>query len=159
MLLRHGKSDWNAGLEVDFERPLAQRGKQAARRIAQLIVEEELEPELIVTSPAQRALETARIVHTELADTELEEREAVYEADLPELLNIVHTLPDEYDSVMLVGHNPGLEELLAELSGKEEYVMKTCTLAVLDARVADWSELAPGSCRLAVMHNPRDLED
>ncbi len=159
MLLRHGKSDWNAGLETDYERPLALRGKQAARRMAQLMVEEELEPELILSSPAKRAADTARIVQTELGDVELEELETIYEADVSELLEVVHTLPPDCSSAMLVGHNPGLEELLAELTGTPENVMKTCTLAVLESKAGTWDELSAGSCRLVELHNPRELED
>jgi phosphohistidine phosphatase len=159
LLLRHGKSDWNSSLENDYDRPLALRGKQAARRMATLITEEELEPELILTSPAARAAQTAQIVQFEIGDVDLAERESLYEAEVEDLLSAVQALPNDLERVMLVGHNPGLEELAAELTGDSGIVLKTCTLVVINARAGDWRDISPGSAKLAAIYNPRDIED
>jgi phosphohistidine phosphatase len=158
MLLRHGKSDWNTSLEADFDRPLAPRGKDAARKMAALMVEQDLEPELIITSPAARAAQTAAIVVAEIGDIDLVEDEALYEASLDDLLATVHNLPDDVDRALLVGHNPGFEELAAELSGDNGVVMKTCTLAVLQVKSKSWEEVRSGTARLSALYNPRDFE-
>lgn len=159
MLLRHGKSDWSNNLDSDFDRPLAARGKQAAKRMAALMIEQELEPELVITSPAARAAQTAGIVLAEIGDVDLVEDEALYEASLEDLLATVHNLPDDVGRVLLVGHNPGFEELAAELSSDGGVVMKTCTLAVLQVKSKSWEEVRSGSARLAALYNPRDLDE
>jgi phosphohistidine phosphatase len=154
LLLRHGKSDWKNELESDFDRPLAPRGIKAARKMAEMMEEEDLVPELIVSSPAKRAISTARIVLDELGDVELEENEDIYGAELSALMNVVHSLPEDYDKVMLVGHNPGFEELANALSGREDTVMKTCSLAILNMRRGSWEEVQEGSFELEDIKNP-----
>lgn len=158
MLLRHGKSDWNNNLDSDFDRPLAPRGKQAAKRMAEMMIEREMEPELIITSPAVRALQTAQIVLTEIGDIDVVEDEAVYEASLEDLLGTVQNLPDDVERVLMVGHNPGLEELATELTGDTGVVMKTCTLAIIQAKVKSWEDVTAGSAKLSALYNPRDLD-
>ncbi len=161
LLLRHGKSDWqHAEVESDFERPLASRGIKAAKKMAELIEEDDLIPELIISSPAKRALSTARLIETYIGDVEVEENEDIYDADLNALLNIVHSLPDDVDRIMLVGHNPGFEDLTNALSGREDTVLKTCNMAILNARrLASWSEATEGSFELEDIKGPGGKEE
>src|SRR5689334_1401090 len=125
LILRHGKSDWSNEKESDFDRPLATRGVEAAERVGRYLFEEDLLPDVIVTSPAKRALNTAELVQEELVDVDIQENDAIYEGDLEHLMGVVQELPDECESVMIVGHNPGLEELVDELTGRTDTVFKT----------------------------------
>lgn len=158
LLLRHGKSDWHEG-EADFDRKLAKRGRQAAALMGEYLDEHDLLPDLIVTSPAVRALTTAEIIQDALDDIELIEEERVYEASLETLLAVVSGLADEYERVLLVGHNPGFEELSDALSGRTDSVLKTCSLAVLSCDAASWSEVGEGSCELAEIVHPAEVAE
>src|SRR3954466_9034949 len=88
LLLRHGKSDWHEG-EADFDRRLAKRGRQAAALIGEYLEEHDLIPDVIVTSPAARALLTAEIIQEALDDIDLVEEERIYEGTLDTLLEVV----------------------------------------------------------------------
>ncbi|MDQ3023516.1 MAG: histidine phosphatase family protein [bacterium] len=158
LLLRHGKSDWREG-EADFDRGLAKRGRLAAVLMGQYLDENDLIPDAIVTSPAVRALSTAEIVQEELDDIELIEDERIYEASIDSLLDVVNGLADEYERVLLVGHNPGFEELADELSGRSDSVLKTCSLAILHCGSGSWSEVAPGGCKLQEIVHPAEVAE
>ncbi len=113
ILLRHAKSDWNAHTN-DFDRPLKKRGRQNAKQIGLWLETQELLPDLVISSPAQRALDTAIIIcnSLEIATDSILTDESIYAADLSDLLQIVSSIHDSVQRCLLVGHNPGLEELL-----------------------------------------------
>jgi phosphohistidine phosphatase len=157
-LLRHGKSRHDATFETDFERPLAPRGTKAAKRMGQLLGQLRLRPALIVTSTAVRALSTAQIVRDELGDVPLVEDEELYAADARVLLDYVRRLPDTAETVLQVGHNPGLEDLLDLLTAQYDAVLKTCSLAVVESPVRSWDQIEEGGCTLAELYHPRELE-
>lgn len=130
VLLRHAKSDWE-GRQADLDRPLAARGlRQAPRagvRLAGLI----RRIDLALVSPAVRARETWDLVKAELPEvppTRIDDR--VYAATSGQLLAVVRALPDEAHSVVLVGHNPGVEDLASRLTGTE-VALPTSALAVI----------------------------
>jgi phosphohistidine phosphatase len=158
LLLRHGKSDWHEG-EADFERRLAKRGRQSAALMARYLEDHDLLPDAIVTSPAVRALSTAEIIQEELDDIELREDERIYEASLTSLLAVVGSLADEEDVVLLVGHNPGFEELSDELSGRSDSVLKTCSLAILRSDADSWRDVSPGECELEEIVHPAEVAE
>jgi phosphohistidine phosphatase len=159
LVLRHGKSDHGLQFGSDFERPLAPRGIQAAGRIAELLKEKDLVPELIVSSPANRAISTAEIIHKKLPDSGLVSAERIYAADVDDLLWVVNSLPDEVATAMLVGHNPGFEELVDDLCGRSDSIMKTCSLAVIDCPFAMWAQVISRKCSLVDIYHPRELDD
>jgi len=164
LLLRHGKSDWDAGAASDFERPLSKRGKKDARRMGRWMREEDLAPDCIIASPAQRARETALRVCVELAIPEQTIRfePRLYEADVPALLEVLAESPARCKDVMLVGHNPGLADLLAWLWGEnlvlpeDGKLLPTATLARL-RMPREWTRLDRGCGRTIVLTRPRSL--
>jgi phosphohistidine phosphatase len=158
LLLRHGKSDWREG-EADFDRRLAKRGRQSAVLMAQFLEEHDLLPDVIVSSPAVRALTTAEIIQEELDDIELIEDERIYEASLEQLLEVVSGLSDEYATVLLVGHNPGFEELSDALSGRSDSVLKTCSMALLNTDADSWTASAEGSFALEEIIHPAEVAE
>jgi phosphohistidine phosphatase len=163
-LLRHAKSSWKDGSLPDRERPLAGRGRRAAKAVARHLETSGIRPDLVLCSPARRTRETLERVRAALGD-EIEVRfdERLYGASAPELLARLRALPAEVAAVMVVGHNPGLEQLaltlassgarLAELTEK----LPTAALATIELPADRWDAIEPGSGELVGYVRPRDL--
>jgi phosphohistidine phosphatase len=165
LVLRHGKSDRDARARRDFDRPLAKRGRKDARCMGAWIRKEKALPDLVVCSTARRAKETAERALEEMGldegDVKWEPR--VYEATLERLLQILGELPGAARRVLLVGHNPSLEDLVLHLGGDgvenpdDGKVLPTCGLALL-RMPADWGRLKPGAGDLVELLRPRDID-
>jgi phosphohistidine phosphatase len=141
VLIRHAKSDWS-GDEPDYERPLAKRGKRQAPETGAWIAAN-LRIDLAVVSPATRAHATWRLVAAELDEQpEVVFDDRVYAASARTLLAIVRELPDSASTVAMVGHNPGLEDLVTLLTG-EWQAMPTSAVAVIDV-AGSWPDVGPG---------------
>jgi phosphohistidine phosphatase len=150
IVLRHAKSDWSGG-EPDEERPLAARGRRQAPESGAWLARHLDVPELAVVSPAARARATWELVAAELAvDVPVRVEDKVYAGSLRDLHEVVDSLPSEVGSVVLVGHNPGLEELVEDLTG-DWVSMKTSAIAVLNWE-GDWTDA--GSARLVTSGRP-----
>jgi phosphohistidine phosphatase len=158
LLLRHAKSSWKDTEARDFDRPLNQRGLKAAPAIGRLIRKRKLQPDLVVSSPAERARQTTQLV-IEAAGlkTELRYDERIYEASVARLLGVVSELDDEAGIVMLVGHNPGFEELLEVLTG-EAHKMPTAALACLELNIEKWNKVRAGAGRLEWLVKAKELK-
>jgi phosphohistidine phosphatase len=159
LILRHAKSDWSEPALTDHERPLNKRGRRDAPRIGQLLREVDLAPDLIVSSTAKRACETVEKL-IEAADYAGDVRftDALYLAHPEEYAAVLQCLPEAVDSVMVVGHNPGLEHLLAALTGIEE-PLPTAALVQLELSIPDWRQFdlqSPGT--LVNRWLPRELD-
>ncbi|HEX8502991.1 MAG TPA: histidine phosphatase family protein [Pyrinomonadaceae bacterium] len=156
-LLRHAKSSWkDPGLQ-DFDRPLNSRGREDAPLVGRLIRKNKLRVDLLLSSPAARARQTAALVReaAELsADLLYDER--IYEADAERLLEVITQAADSADALMLVGHNPGMEELLRLLTG-EQREMTTAALACVMLDVEKWGKVRADSGRLKWLVRPKDL--
>lgn len=141
LLLRHAKSSWSEpGLE-DHGRPLNKRGKHDAPLVGKLIREQGLTPDLIVSSTARRAQDTARLVGEACGyDGEIDLRQELYLSDASCYLDILQTLPDQVNNVLVVGHNPDLEELLGLLTDYNE-TFPTAALAQVELPIANWQSL------------------
>lgn len=137
ILFRHSKSDQSSS-KADIDRPLNARGRSQAPEAGRWLAENAGEIDLAVVSPAHRARTTWELASAELTrqpQTRIDDR--VYNASVSDLLDIVRELPDSNRTVVLVGHNPGFEDL-ATLLAKEPVTMPTSALAVLESD-ADWS--------------------
>jgi phosphohistidine phosphatase len=152
-LLRHGKSDRNLAMD-DFDRPLKKRGKRAAQRIGTWLQHQRLIPDWIVSSPANRALSTAKIVHRAIAEEGLviTQDKRLYQEGYERLKTVMAECPTEARRVLLVGHNPELEDLLIHLAGAAnlpdtDKLLPTAALARL-IMPDDWSHLEAGCARL-----------
>jgi phosphohistidine phosphatase len=155
-VLRHAKSSWENPDLADFERPLNSRGLDAARFIGTLIYDRNLEPEIIVSSPAKRAKQTAVLVK-ELAgiSKSIVFDERIYEASPLTLFNLIREFDDKYDSVLIVGHNPGFENLVRSLTG-ETVSMPTAALARINLDIAKWSDVETGANELEFLIRPKE---
>lgn len=147
-LLRHAKSSWTDASLQDFERPLNDRGKEAAPLVGQYIREQKLRVDLLLSSPATRARQTAALVKESAGlNAELLYDERIYEADAVTLLEVVTQAGESAEALMLVGHNPGLEQLLKLLTG-EERRMQTAALACVALDAEKWGKVRAGAGRL-----------
>jgi phosphohistidine phosphatase len=153
-LLRHAKSSWNDSSLRDFDRPLNDRGREDAEQIGKRLASEELIDPLLICSPALRTRETAEIV-LQSSNLSAEERfdERIYEAYLRDLTQVISDLPDDKQVAILIGHNPGFEELLAFLTG-EARRMPTCALAKIKFDIESWQNIKPGSGSLESFTTP-----
>ncbi len=156
-LLRHAKSSWKDESLPDFERPLNRRGKQAAERIGRYLKHEEIVPELVLSSPALRARETIeRVAKAAKWTPEVLFDQRIYEAGGLRLLEVVSQIENERKTALLVGHNPGIEELLMLLTGESKKV-PTGALMQIDLKTSKWSTAADKRARLAWLIKPRKL--
>jgi phosphohistidine phosphatase len=164
-ILRHGKSDWSAGTD-DFHRPLKKRGKRGAGQIAAWLRRQGLIPDHIISSPATRAIDTARRVceALHLTTTGVDTDEGIYEASAEQLLRVLSGCPQHASRVLLVGHNPGLEELLLYLAPTPPVIpnngklLPTAALARM-LMPDDWQSIARGSARLLNLTRPTSLKN
>ena len=157
-LLRHAKSSWDNSNLADFERPLNERGLKTAPLMGETMREKEFLPEIIVSSPAKRARQTAGLLKDSARiEGEIEFDERIYEASTSNLLEVVSELNDEKTSALLVGHNPGFENLVRVLTGKFE-TMPTAGLAVIDLELESWSEVSPDCGTLREFLRPKELD-
>jgi phosphohistidine phosphatase len=152
-LLRHGKSDRNLAVD-DFDRPLKKRGKRDAERIGTWLHQLHLIPDWIVSSPAKRAISTAKLVHKAIAleGLVINQDKRLYQEGFERLKTVLAECPLEARRVLLVGHNPELEDLLINLVGAAnlpdtDKLLPTATLARL-LMPNDWTGLDAGCAKL-----------
>jgi phosphohistidine phosphatase len=142
LVLRHAKSSWDHPALDDHERPLNARGEKDAPRMGQLVRDEQLMPDLVISSDAERARLTAEAMADAAGynGTILLERR-LYHASPGEIVSLLHEVAESaLDTVMIVGHNPGLEELVSGLTRSHEE-MSTAALAKIELPIDRWSEL------------------
>lgn len=165
-VLRHAKSSWNNAHLADFDRPLAPRGQKAAEAMADHVASLDPPPALVLCSTARRAQDTLEPLRDRLpAGTEVRLEDDLYGADAPDLLALLRSVPDDVGSVMVVGHNPGLEDLVrglgrdgdAGLIARVHAKFPTAALATLTVD-GPWKKLGSGaSARLEAFVVPGDL--
>ncbi|HPM80322.1 MAG TPA: histidine phosphatase family protein [Candidatus Anammoximicrobium sp.] len=158
LLLRHAKSSWDDPALPDHDRPLTERGKKDAKRIGQLLRELGLVPDLIVSSTAQRARKTASKVAKACGYIgEVEVTSRLYQAYPSQFIEVLREVGNEYATVLVVAHNPGLEELVPHLTGQVE-TMPTAALAQVSLDIERWPDLTvPPGGRLLQVWRPKDL--
>ena len=155
-VLRHAKSSWDDAELADFDRPLNERGEIAAPFMGEFMAANGFEPQVIVSSPAVRARETARLA-TEAArfPADIIHDERIYEASPRTLQTVASSINDRFESAMLVGHNPGMEGFVRLMSGRSEE-MPTAALAVIDLDIERWSDIDSGLGSLRRMVRPKE---
>jgi phosphohistidine phosphatase len=157
-LLRHAKSSWKDDSLPDFERPLNRRGKRAAATIGDYLRSRDVTPDLVLSSPAVRARETIALVRKAAQwTTEVRYDQRIYEASAARLAEIVSQIENDRKLVMLVGHNPGMEELLLLLTGITER-LRTASVAKITLKTSKWATATEKTARLEWLVSPRDLE-
>jgi phosphohistidine phosphatase len=157
-LLRHAKSSWDDAGVADHERPLAKRGRRATEAIAAYLSEHAVAPELVLCSTARRTRETLERIEPALGTPEVSHEDELYGASAGELMERLREVPDGVGSVMLIGHNPGIEDLAGALVGRAvASKFPTAALATLELP-GGWRDAGPGRAELVDFVVPRDLE-
>jgi phosphohistidine phosphatase len=144
ILIRHAEAEPETEELQDFERPLTTFGKQNAAEMATLLLNQSSFPQTIICSPALRALTTAQIFTATLGLKEAETNLKIYEANADTLFQLINQLNDQYETVGLVGHNPGVSNLLYYLTSKIT-TMPTCASAEVELEADSWAEVT-GNC-------------
>ncbi|WP_420466586.1 SixA phosphatase family protein [Panacagrimonas sp.] len=157
-LVRHAKSSWNAPELSDFERPLNARGKRDAPIMVQRYALLGRQPDHLVSSPALRAITTARLfcAGLDVSPDDIEVRPRIYEASLDGLLETLRSLDSGARHVMMFGHNPGFTELARTLAHCPFNDMPTCSIAAFELHAERWAEVGPGCGRLIHFLYPKD---
>ncbi len=144
IVMRHAKSDWNAGAETDHERPLNERGRKEAPHVGKALKADGLVPEVVLSSDSTRTTETFEAMSPFLAHAAVSYLPELYHAGLAEVRAAAGHVPPGARTVMVLGHNPGWEDMVRELTG-EPIELKTAHAAILESDAHDLSTaLAPG---------------
>jgi phosphohistidine phosphatase len=156
-ILRHAKSSWDDPSLADHERPLAPRGRKAAKRMGRWLAVRDVHPDLVLCSTAVRARATLDLVGIGLRVPTVEIEEALYHASAATLLERLAMLPPAIESVLLIGHNPGLHALVCLLAPPGPGGFPTGALADLRLAIDTWQALDRGCARLESLVLPRAL--
>lgn len=167
-LFRHAKSDWSDARARDFDRPLNARGRKGARLMGEYVRDHGYRFERMIASPAVRVAETIEEAAKAFGRSyPVEWDRRIYLASSATLLDLIRGIEGDPASVLMVGHNPGLEDLIFDLVPDDgssplrdevEIKFPTATLAVLEIPVDKWSDVAERSAKLVTMVRPRDLD-
>jgi phosphohistidine phosphatase len=167
-LFRHAKSDWHDAKARDFDRGLNKRGRRGAALMGKHIVEHGVKWQRILASPAVRVAETIELAEQAVGLTiPVQWDRRIYLASSVNLADVLHETADDIDAVLMVGHNPGLEDLIFDLVPDDgtcplramvEEKFPTAAYAVLECDIDHWADLHDGCARLVHLIRPRDLD-
>ncbi len=163
-ILRHAKAERHSDSGKDFDRPLAKRGWRDAEAVGREMRSRGLEPDAVVSSPARRAAETVEALARGYGELQPVFDPAIYDAPTSRLLETVQAVDDTTERLLLVGHNPGFEDLAAQLDdGEGDYSdrmadgLPTSGLVVLELDVERWNEVAERAGRITAVIVPKEL--
>lgn len=159
-IVRHAKSSWADLSKRDHERPLNNRGRADAPEMARFAKDNGYIPQIIISSDAKRAKETAyafsKILGVAGSDVSLDS--SLYHAPEDVYFDVVNLLDDQVASVGLFGHNPGITYLANSITNEYIDNVPTCGLLVINSTAAHWSEVSPANCELAAFHYPKEIK-
>jgi phosphohistidine phosphatase len=157
ILIRHAKSSWKEPGLADFDRPLNRRGKEDAPLMGRRLAGRGELPELIITSPAKRAVSTVNRIAREIGfpkkKIQLDPR--LYGALASDLLGLSHALDNTHGCIMLCGHNPGLTEFANLVSAGHLENIPTCGIVIIEVNVQSWTDVSPGSGTICHFDYPK----
>jgi len=153
---RHAKSNWNEAGISDFDRPLNNRGREDAPHMASYLQKADYTIDQIISSDAARALATATEYKNCLTpDKEIIHEHAIYMASHLDIANVVRNIPSKYSNVMIVGHNPGMSEIVDYYAEGSVQDMPTCSVAIIQFDVSDWKDIKIGEGKLLAFEYPK----
>ncbi len=158
-LVRHAKSSWKYPDLMDIERPLNKRGKRDLPRIGSHLKEMGVYPDLLISSPANRAFTTAKGIAEKLGihGRDIGIDRDLYHANSRKIASIVENIDDQYGSLMLFGHNPGFTDFAEELTGAELYNVPTCGVVIINLPIKSWQDLKMGAGELEAFIYPKGI--
>jgi phosphohistidine phosphatase len=158
-LIRHAKSSWDNPALRDFERPLNNRGLITAPRMAQFLLKEGVKPDLLVSSPAKRAISTALFFGNTfgVADAQIVRNEDIYEASVVTMLRLISQLPDSAQTVFMFGHNPTFTELANGFTDSLIENVPTCGIVRIQSNADNWRSMYEGNARVTATYFPKEV--
>ena len=159
-LLRHSKSSWDHTEISDFDRPLNERGYSDAHLMGQSLFEKKINPDLIISSPAIRAMSTALIfsLHLKYPVDQIRIRKDLYDSTMKHYLQIIAEV-EEVSSIMLDGHNETITEIAQKLSTQRILELKTCAVVALEFDIRSWKEIGTSKGKLIFHFDPNTIKD
>lgn len=158
LLIRHAKSSWDNLVLADFERPLNERGERNAPEMAERLINNNIVPHQLVSSPARRAISTAKIFadKMQINHSEIIQMTEIYEAHCQNLLQIVNNLDNFSDFTALFGHNPGLSDLANYLCAEANIYLPTCGIILLKFPFDNWEMISHNTAELVFYDFPKN---
>jgi phosphohistidine phosphatase len=158
-LIRHAKSSWDNPALRDFERPLNERGLNTAPRMATFLAQAGIQPDLLVSSPAKRAISTALFFGAAfgVGEAQIVRNEDIYEASVTTLLRIISQLSDQANTVLLFGHNPTFTDLANEFSSTPIINVPTCGIVRIETQADNWRSMYEGNSRVIATYFPKEV--
>ncbi|MBN2000307.1 histidine phosphatase family protein [candidate division KSB1 bacterium] len=143
-IVRHAKSSWDNPDLDDFDRPLNERGKKDATFMGKKLAEQHVHPDIIVSSPAKRAIKTAKLLGKQLdyPQKAIKKVKEIYEAGTQTLVKVLKQIDDSYHKVLLIGHNPGLSDLANYLCGHPVENIPTTGIYIVDFDIDSWQDIS-----------------
>jgi phosphohistidine phosphatase len=164
-IVRHAKSSWDNPDISDFERPLNDRGKRDAPRMAKRLKEKDFRPDLVISSPAKRAYSTAKRICEilEYAKTNIKTDRRLYHAEEHTMLSVLRETKNKFNTVMMVGHNPGLTDFVNALFMDDDYIdianVPTCGSVAFTFDTDDWASVDFGKGKFLFYDYPKSRQD
>ncbi len=155
IFVRHGKAGWSHPELDDMDRPLRHSGKKDSIRMAELFADLDIQVDGLISSPALRSLTTAEIFADRLV-LRVETDERLYNGTDSDLLDVIQEAEEACSNILLVGHNPGLSDLLRDLLDRECEDLSAASVAVVDFDVEEWGDIHSGSGSLEYLLSPED---
>jgi phosphohistidine phosphatase len=158
-LVRHAKSDWSDASLDDFDRPLNKRGRNNAPLMGRVLREKGVNPDLIVSSPALRAITTAQVLAREIgyAQEKIVTNQQIYEASVKTLTKVISKQSASKETLMLVGHNPGLTAFANHVSDFNADNVPTTGVVCIQFAMDDWKNLESTTGKLVFFHYPKEF--
>lgn len=159
-LIRHAKSSWSNPSQRDFDRPLNQRGLRDAPMMGKRLAKAGTRFDLMLSSPAQRALTTCQLLAKEIEYPlkKISQDVAIYDASASTLLALINELDNSHGHVALVGHNPGISVLGHQFSESVDSDLSTCSVVQLAFATDSWNQLDPSSAQLLLLDFPKNSD-
>ena len=158
LIVRHAKSDWgNAGI-TDFNRPINERGKTNAPIMGKRLKEKGIFPDTVISSPALRAITTAKLITHELGFTtaKIKQEKSIYEATCSTLLKIINNFDNEHEMVALFGHNNGITDLAVYLTDAEIFNIPTSGMVMINFPFDDWKMVGKDTGEVEFFDYPKN---
>lgn len=163
LLMRHAKSSWDSAGQKDFERPLAERGLNDAPIMGQFVNNINYNPAAIYSSTAKRAVQTVRLFAeaAQIKPDNIQWNEDLYYGSMKDYIEQIQAASDDHERIMLLGHNPIMENTAGILAGSEHKIavrMPTAALVCLECFANSWKDVTPGTCQIKWMMIPKVLK-
>lgn len=161
LIFRHAKSDWTNADISDFNRPLNSRGLVDAPVMGKRLKQRKITPEMVISSPATRALSTAKIVCQEInfPDEAIQTNKSIYEATCSQLLKLINNFDNGSDLIALFGHNNGITDLAVYLTDKDIFNIPTCGMALISFPFNDWAMVSKCTGELVFYDFPKNVHE